>query len=145
MSNVSGTKAQAGEREIAAVIRDLTGWDVRRKVWQNDGDSDLEGVPGWSVEVRRQAGAARADIARWWMLTSIKARKAVKLPVLFFRADRDQWRAVWPLAAHLRTQSIDRWSDYGWTVESSPEAWAAAAREFAMPRDSKTNPNNRRD
>ena len=143
MSGMSRTKGQTGEREIAAIIRDLTGWDVRRKVRQHDGDSDLEGVPGWSVEVKRHAGAGRADIARWWMQTSAQARKAVKLPVLLYRVDRDQWRAVWPLAAHLCTQSVERWSDYAWTVEGSPKVWAAAAREFAMPRDTKTEPNKR--
>ena len=143
MSGMSRTKGQTGEREIAAIIRDLTGWNVRRKVRQHEGDSDLEGVPGWTVEVKRHAEASRADIARWWIQTSAQARKAVKLPVLFFRADRDQWRAVWPLAAHLCTQSVERWSDYAWTVEGSPKAWAAAAREFAMPRDTKTEPNRR--
>ena len=127
-------KEQASEREIAAIIRDLTGWDARRKVRNGEECSGLEGVPGWTIEVKRRAGVTRTDIARWWSQASEKARREVKLPVLLFRGDRDQWRAVWPLPAHLRTQSVDRWRDYAWTVEGSPKAWAAAAREFAIPR-----------
>ena len=49
MGAMQRTKGQTGEREAAALIRDLTGWDVRRRVRQHDGDSDLEGVPGLSA------------------------------------------------------------------------------------------------
>ena len=143
MSAMCRTKGQTGEREIAALVGDLIGWNVRRRVRQHDDDSGLEGVPGWSVEVKRTGGAGRADIARWWQQTSARARKAAKLPVLFFRVDRDQWWAVWPLAAHLYTQTVDRWSAYAWTIEGTPQAWAAAAREFAVPRNTKTEPNKR--
>jgi hypothetical protein len=69
MGAMSRTKGKAGEREIAALIRDLTGWDVRRRVRQHDGDSDLMGVPGWSIEVKRHARATRADLASWWQQT----------------------------------------------------------------------------
>ena len=62
-------KGAGGEREIAGIMRDLTGWDVRRRVRQHDGDSDLEGVPGWSVEVKRHRTASRGDIAGWWRHT----------------------------------------------------------------------------
>jgi hypothetical protein len=144
MSAGSRAKSQAGEREVAALIRDLTGWQVRRCARQHESGSGFEGVPGWLVEVRRPADVGRADIARWWLQTGARARQAVKLPVLFYRADRDEWRAVWPLAAHLRTQTIDRWSDYAWAVEGSPKAWAAAAQEFALPGNAKTVQNERR-
>lgn len=65
MSVTSRTKGQTGEREIAAIVRDLTGWDVRRRVRQHEGDGDLEGIPGWSVEVKRHRQAQRADITHW--------------------------------------------------------------------------------
>jgi hypothetical protein len=100
VSASSRTKGQAGEREIAALIRDLTGWDVRRRVRQHDGDSDLMGVPGWSIEVKRRARALRSDIAAWWK-QAVEQAGAGDWPVLFFRADRDAWRAVWPLGVHL--------------------------------------------
>ena len=53
MSAMSRTKGQAGEREVAAIIRELTGHDVRRHVRQHAGDADLAGLPGWSVECKR--------------------------------------------------------------------------------------------
>ena len=105
----------------------------KSEIRQHDGDSDLEGVLGWCVEVKRNAEAGRADIARWWLQATQQAAKAAakasNLPVLFFRVNRDQWRAVWPLEPHLAVQSADMWSAYGWSVEGSPQAWAAAALE----------------
>lgn len=128
MSAMSRTKGQAGEREIAALIRDLTGWEVRRRVRQHDGDSDLEGVPGWSVEVKRHRTAARGDLVAWWKQTARQAECAGAVPVLFFRADRHAWRAVWPLSLCLADRRAAMWSDYAWTAEGSVEAWAAVAR-----------------
>lgn len=124
----SRNKGKAGEREIAALVRELTGWEVRRRVRQHEGDSDLEGVPGWSVEVKRYAKAARADVRGWWGQAARQAGEG-QTPVLFWRQDRDEWRAVWPVAASLALQHADMWGGYDWTVEGSIEAWAAVARD----------------
>ena len=94
---------------------------------QHGGDSDLEGVPGWSVEVKRHRTASRADIARWWQQTLAQAGGL--LPVLFYRADRGEWRAVWPLAITLAQQRADHWQGIEWTADTSVQAWAAAARD----------------
>lgn len=126
MSGMSRAKGAGGEREIAGIVRDLTGWDVRRRVRQHDGDSDLEGVPGWSVEVKRHRAATRGDIARWWAQTVAQAGDL--LPVLFYRLDRDAWRAVWPVAAAFDPKT-EIWRSYAWTADTTIEAWAAAARE----------------
>lgn len=122
-------KGNSGELEAAGIIRDLTGWDAKRRVRQHDGDSDLLGVPGWAIEVKRHKKADRGDIAAWW-------RQAVEqsggqIPLLMFRKDRDQWRCVWPAAVGLSLQTADMWKGYEWTVEASPQAWAAVARERA--------------
>ena len=122
-------KGQAGEREVAALIRDATGWDVRRRVRQHDSDSDLEGVSGWSSEVKRHRSATRGDIARWWAQAVNQAARGDAVPVLFFRLDRDAWRAVWPLAVALTQQQADEWRICEWTAEATVEAWAAVARE----------------
>ena len=119
MGATSRTKGQAGEREVAVLIRDFTGWDVRRRVRQHDGDSDLMGV-----EVKRHARALRGDIAAWWQ-QALEQADTGERPVLFFRQDRDAWRAVWPLCVHLGGD----WAGYEMTVEGSVEAWAAAACE----------------
>jgi hypothetical protein len=127
MSAMQLTKGQTGEREIAGIVRDLTGFDVRRRVRQHDGDSDLEGVPGWSVEVKRHRAATRGDIARWYQQAVAQAGDL--LPVLFYRVDRDAWRAVWPVAIALVQQRADFWRRYEWTADTTIESWAAAARE----------------
>ncbi len=46
MSAMSRTKGQSGEREVSAIVRALTGWDVGCRVRQHGGDSDLEGSGG---------------------------------------------------------------------------------------------------
>lgn len=130
MGAMQRNKGSKGEREIAGIIRDITGWDVRRRVRQHDGDSDLVGVPGWSVEVKRHAKADRADIRAWWLQCVEQADGFP--PVLFFRRNRDEWRAVWPVAASLVSQSVDMWSDYEWTCEGSVQAWASVARDKAF-------------
>ena len=121
----SRTKGATGEREIAALIRDLTGHDVKRRVRQRDGDSDLEGVPGWSVEVKR---AAKPQLSAWWLQTVEQARKGRAKPVLFYRIDRRQWRAVWPLCLVV---GGEQWGGLEWTAETSVEGWAAVMRETA--------------
>lgn len=139
MTAMQRTKGKAGEREIAALIAALTGWDVRRRVRQHDGDSDLTGIPGWAAEVKRHKAAPRAQIARWWAQAEAQATQASAAPedaptaqmrpVLFYRSDRADWRAVWPLAAHLAP--ADAWPGYAWTVEGTVDAWAAVARDAA--------------
>lgn len=121
------TKGQAGEREAAALIADLTGYTVKRRVRNHAGDSDLEGIPGWSVEVKRHKAAGRAEIAGWWRQTCTQAGGL--FPVLFYRLDRDSWRAVWPVAVGLGFQSAHQWPAYEFTAESTVDAWAAVMRE----------------
>ena len=132
MSAMQRTKGAQGEREISALIRDLTGWDVQRRVRNHAGDSDLVGIPGWSVEVKRHASACRGEIAAWWRQTCEQATDG--LPVLFYRLDRDSWRAVWPVAVSLTTPPVERWGGYEWTSEGSVAAWAAVARDVVPER-----------
>lgn len=129
MGMKSRNKGKAGEREIAALVAELTGFDVRRRVRQHDGDSDLEGVPGWSIEVKRHAKAPRASVRGWWAQAVDQSSPTGAIPVLLYRQDRDEWRAVWPLATCLTTQTAAMWSGYEWTIEGRIEAWCAAMRE----------------
>jgi len=132
----SRTKGASGERELAALVHELTGWNVRRRVRQHEGDSDLEGVPGWSIEVKRHATATRSDIRVWYEQAQKQSAPERLCPVLFYRRDRDEWRAVWPLAVTFHVLRTDVWerycdldSSYDWTCEGSVQAWAAVARE----------------
>ncbi len=124
------SKGQRGERQVAGIIADLTGLDVRRRVRQHDGDSDLEGVPGWTIEVKDHASATIGSVAVWWAQTVLQARKGGGLPLLVYRRQRGVWRAVWPVQVHLCQQEASRWDDHAWTVEASLECWAAVAREL---------------
>lgn len=98
---MSRTKGHTGEREVAAIIRELTGHDVRRRVRQHRSDADLEGLPGWAIEVKRHASTPPGLVAQWWAQTVQQAADAQALPVLFYRGDRAGWRCVWPAALHL--------------------------------------------
>jgi hypothetical protein len=137
MSEMQRRKGQVGEREAAELIRQHTGWGVQRRVRNAAGDSDLVGVPGWSVEIKRHASATRADLARWWAQTL--AQSGGQLPLLLYRPDRGQWRAVWPLAVSLRLQLAEQWQGYEWTVEGSVAAWAAVAREVQFIKEEGSN------
>jgi hypothetical protein len=129
MGMKSRNKGKVGEREIASIVRALTGWEVKRKVRQLDGESDLEGIPGFCVEVKRHATATRGEIRSWWIQTVDQAKADKTLPVLFYRKDKDEWRAVWPSAAVVGAGAGGDWPEYEWTVEGSIEAWATVARE----------------
>ena len=129
MSMMQRTKGKDGEREVAALIRDLTGWDVQRRVRQHEGDSDLIGVPGWSIEVKRRKSVLPADLIKWW--TQSVSQSSNSIPLLIYRADRRDWRAVWPVSLGLTQQRAEYWEGYEWTVEGTVQAWAAVAREIA--------------
>lgn len=127
---MSRTKGQTGEREVAAIIRDLTGHDVRRRVRQHQGDSDLEGLPFWCVEVKRHATVTPFKLWEWWSQTVEQARAAQCLPVLFYRGDRAEWRCVWNADLHRRPMPQPLCSDYEATVTGTPETWWALCKDM---------------
>jgi hypothetical protein len=50
-------------------------------------------------------------------------------PVLFYRLDRAEWRAVWPLAVVLVEQRANYWRGFEWMADTTISAWPAVARE----------------
>lgn len=60
--NPAKAKGDAAEREVAALLADLLGLPVRRKLGAGraDDEGDLEGVPDWTLEVKNYADLARA-------------------------------------------------------------------------------------
>ncbi len=123
----SRRKGQAGEREVVALIRDLLGVDARRACRQHAGDSDILGVPGWSLEVKRQD---RPLIRQWWAQTVEQAEQASLLPALFYRLPRRPWRVMWPLSCVMVQQRSSDWMDVEFAADTTPEAWAAVVREI---------------
>lgn len=130
MSAAQREKGKRGEREVAAIISELLGLSASRRVRQHEGDSDILGVPGWSIEVKRVEKTDPADIRRWWgQAVSQALRDGGVLPALFYRQSRRDWRVLWPLSALMRLPDGTLWPAYEYAVESTPEAWAAAVRE----------------
>jgi hypothetical protein len=117
MTAMQRTKGTAGEREACAIIKELTGRDVRRRVRQHEGDSDLEGLPGWSIEVKRHATFSEADLAAFWKQAVAQAERTGAKPLLIYRKDRGQWRCRWPVTLH---QDQGRVLD---TLDADPLVW----------------------
>lgn len=128
MSASSRTKGQAGERELALLLSELTGFDVRRRVRQHEGDSDLTGIDGWSVEVKRYSSATQAQIEGWWHQAVQQARATKTLPLLCYRVDRGDWRAVWPAGVHLPHRPVP--VEYGNTLTADPATWWAMVKHI---------------
>lgn len=123
MGIASRNKGKRGEREVARLLSDLLGVDARRLVRQHAGDSDVVGVDGWVIEVKRCERATPADISRWWDQAVAQAQADNGLPALFYRQNRRDWRVVWPLSVTIGAKY--QWQEYSYAVESSPAAWAA--------------------
>jgi hypothetical protein len=129
MGRMSRTKGQDGERELALLLAELTGHDVRRRVRQHDGDSDLEGVPGWSIECKRYASAKPGHIyGMWWPQALEQASATRTLPVLFYRLDRGFWTAVWCADLHTGIRPVR--VDYQHTVSAEPATWWAMVKHI---------------
>ena len=54
MTTPSKRKGDKAELELARLLADLLGMKVRRKLGagRTDDEGDLEGIPGWTVEVK---------------------------------------------------------------------------------------------
>ena len=93
-------KGARGERELAAIIRDWLGLDVRRN-WQGQaaiGGQDLTGVPGWVIECKR---ACEPNLREWWRQACEQA-EGIGAPALAYRIDgagrgleeQDKWQVM---------------------------------------------------
>jgi hypothetical protein len=146
MGKMSRTKGQSGEREVAHLIFDLLGIEVHRN-WQEQsaqGGSDLYGLGGFSVEVKRYKEVTPSLIKGWWEQTVGQANNN-EIPVLFYRGDRQPWRVVmdgsWVMVAEYSmpmenednqlTQNVftpDWLFEYEFSITMTPELFATLAR-----------------
>jgi hypothetical protein len=116
MGAMQRRKGQCAELALAGLLTEITGIEVRRKVRQHEGDHDLDGLPGWCIEVKRHATTPRASIAAWWAQAVEQAQRSNGKPALFYRADRGPWRAVW---------APNGGNEYQDTCEADPRVWWA--------------------
>lgn len=129
MGAKSRNKGAAFEREVARLIHDWLGIEVRRNLsqYQERGLGDLVGWDGVVIECKRHAFATRALIDAWWRQTVAEARKALARPVLVYKADRQPVRVV--VALGDLSPSSDGTADGIRPVEMDMETFAAVARE----------------
>lgn len=94
MSKRSRSKGQRGERELFALLSDELGFIVRRNVDQaRSGGADGLEVPGLAIEVKRRESLS---VPTWWAQTCEQARLLGRLPILFYRRNKEPWRCVIP-------------------------------------------------
>ena len=135
MGRASRSKGQRGERELAILLAELTGRDVRRRVRQHGGDADLEGLPGWAIECKRYARATPALLGRWWQQACAQAQAEGPqvLPLLCVRTDRaPDWVFYWPAGVHVPDAQRQP-ASIADCVAGSPLVWCLMVRRVAPP------------
>lgn len=100
----SRDKGANGERELARLLKDLYGFDVRRGQVFN-GEPDLVGLDGIHVEVKRVERLNVHDALEQAREASKKKQDGV--PVVFHRRNRTRW---------MVTMDLQDWVDFylGW-------------------------------
>ena len=108
-------KGDRAERELAALLEELTGWRVSRKlgVGRSDDTGDLDGIPATVAQVKHYDDVLRAIREVIADLPTQRANAGVTHAVGFVRRRGGRWVAVMDL-----------------------ETWATWAREALNPPDS---------
>ena len=91
MGKFQKEKGKRGEREVASLLREH-GYDGRRTAQYAGvtGDSsDVVGLPGYHIEVKRQE---RANIYEWYAQAQRDAGKDIA--VVVFRRSGDRWKIL---------------------------------------------------
>ena len=90
MGSGSREKGKRGEREAAELLTRVLGIPIHRTQQYNGrhGDSDLKGIPGVSIEVKRRA--RRQDLYAW-LDQCEEDLKEGDLPLIIHRTDNNEW------------------------------------------------------
>lgn len=124
-------KGQVGERELANTLGELLGITLKRRVRNHEGESDITGLEGFAVEVKKQA---TPSLRTWWSQTVTQAAKTGEIPVLFYRLPRREFKAVISLHPFFEEHSYTALADYEMTIEMSLTAFASVYRFVAATR-----------
>lgn len=90
----SRNKGARGERELAEMLTNELGFDVKRKLGQaRDGGDDVQ-VGKFRIEVKRREKLA----IEAWCKQVEAATQPGEVPVVAFRRNGEPWRAVVPMA-----------------------------------------------
>ena len=100
MTNPQKAKGDAAELEVARLIADLTGWNVKRKLGAGRADDtgDLYGVPETTVQVKNFTDCNRAIREGLIDLEIQMTNSGDTFGVLLVRRRGGRWIAVMPLA-----------------------------------------------
>ena len=95
MAKKSREKGRKAELEVAKLLGDHLGVTLERRLTQyrTNGEADLDGWDGVSIEVKRHKRATQADVAAWWQETQGQCQDG-EAPLLAYRADLQDWRFV---------------------------------------------------
>ncbi|TCT20639.1 putative PDDEXK endonuclease [Thiobaca trueperi] len=142
MSRMQRSKGASGERELIQAIHAHLGVKLLRNLEQSRaGGHDLtladnaEGGPvarelaRYGIEVKRHSKATQGLLREWWSQTTVQAQRAGLRPCLAYRADRQDWRVVLPLAALV--PSLEPWPGHEWTADLSLLGFVTLIREQA--------------
>lgn len=99
MTTPSKRKGDKAELELARLLADLLGMKVRRKLGagRTDDEGDLEGIPGWTVEVKNYADLATGINVGLKDLEREQANAGTTFGVCFVRRRGGRWIAVMDL------------------------------------------------
>ena len=86
-------KGKSGELEVVHILREAGFEDARRtqQFSGQDGTSDVLGIPGYHLEVKRQE-TYRIDA--WLEQAEHDAAEEGTIPVLIFRKSNQPWRVI---------------------------------------------------
>ena len=109
----SRRKGKTGELELANLINKKLGHPclTRNLTQTRNGGHDLivdnldtmeaTRLDQMAIEVKRHKQTKPGDIKQWWQQAHKQAEQLNKIPVLFYRADRESWTAMLPLSKSL--------------------------------------------
>lgn len=124
----SRNKGAVVEREFAALAYEITGQKLRRALEQcRSGGHDLDGLPGWAIEVKARAERpGPAELEAMFKQTLEQAKRVGAYPVLAIKVNRRGW-ICYVDAADLRP---DWWEAGQAWVALDPEAFFHVVRSL---------------
>lgn len=98
----SKRKGSAGEREVAALLREY-GYNARRGIQSPGGqlEADVVGIPGYHLEIKRNE---KLNISTA-MAQSMRDAKPDEVPVVVHRKNREPWFITLPLTCWLEKEA----------------------------------------
>jgi hypothetical protein len=130
MGKMQREKGKRGERAVAQILTSLTGRDVRRRVRQHDGDSDLVGFEPWCIEVKFTSTLLPDQ---WWK-QAVAQTDGDSYPVLIYKLTGARtWKARCRLVDLFEANDTQP-PPLGWSrelhVEMPLDQWVQAIGEY---------------